>query len=129
MVNLDELKVEIQTIGDTIKALKSSSCTSTVDKEAISTAVASLLTAKQLYAEHNNGIGVDGQPFVKDQSSSSSKKDKKKSSSNTDGAAETTTTAGDSKQVGWVRLHFHLCNSIGHVCHLLIVLYSLYIYM
>lgn len=95
MVNLDELKVEILTIGETIKTLKS---TSPNDKEAIGTAVASLLAAKQLYADHNDGIGVDGQPFVKDPPS---KKDKKKNSTNTDGAE---TTTGDSKQVRHCRM-------------------------
>ena len=90
MVNLDELKGEILTIGETIKALKS---TTPIDKDAIGAAVTSLLAAKQLYADHNNGIGVDGQPFVKDPPS---KKDKKKSV-----AAGTETTVGDaSKQVG-----------------------------
>ena len=91
MVNLDELKGEILTIGETIKALKS---TTPIDKDAIGAAVTSLLAAKQLYADHNNGIGVDGQPFVKDPPS---KKDKKKTA-----AAGTETTVGDaaSKQVG-----------------------------
>lgn len=72
-MNLEELKAEIQSIGETIKALKSA--TTSADKDAISAAVASLLAAKQLYADNNNGIGVDGQPFVKDPPS---KKDKKK---------------------------------------------------
>ena len=94
MVNLDELKEEILTIGETIKTLKS---TTPSDKDAIGAAVAALLAAKQLYADHNDGIGVDGQPFVKD----SNKKDKKKAvTTSTAGSAETTTTVGDaSKQV------------------------------
>jgi hypothetical protein len=86
MVNLDELKEEIQAIGDKIKALKS---TTPIDKDAIGEAAASLLTAKQLYADNNNGIGVDGQPFTAE--SSSSKKDKKKPS--------TDAVMNDAKQV------------------------------
>ena len=93
MVNLDELKEEILTIGETIKTLKS---TTPSDKDAIGAAVAALLAAKQLYADHNDGIGVDGQPFVKD----SNKKDKKKAvTTSTAGSAETTTVGDASKQV------------------------------
>jgi 1,6-anhydro-N-acetylmuramate kinase len=91
MVNLDELKAEILAIGETIKTLKS---TTPVDKDAVTAAVASLLAAKQLYADNNNGIGVDGQPFVKDPPS---KKDKKKNSTSTAGTEPT--MSGDAKQV------------------------------
>jgi hypothetical protein len=34
-----------------------------VDKNAVAVAVASLLDAKKVYAEKNNGIGFDGQPY------------------------------------------------------------------
>ena len=98
MVNLEELKADIQSIGETITTLKR---TTPSDADAIRTAVTALLTAKQLYADHNDGIGVDGQPFVA--ASSSSKKDKKKhstSGTSTTGTVETTTgTDASTKQV------------------------------
>jgi hypothetical protein len=62
MVNLEELKEEINALGSTIKSLKNNA--SAANKDAITTAVASLLAAKKLYADSNNGIGVDGLPYV-----------------------------------------------------------------
>lgn len=60
MVDLDKLKDEIYALGDTIKSLKSAD---SVDNDAVGKAVAELLDKKKLYADHNNGIGVDGKPF------------------------------------------------------------------
>jgi hypothetical protein len=60
MVDLAQLQQEIASLGEQIKTLKSAS---PVDKDAVSTAVQQLLEAKQLYADNNNGIGVDGKPF------------------------------------------------------------------
>jgi hypothetical protein len=62
MVNLEELKEEINALGSTIKSLKNNA--SDANKDAVTTAVASLLAAKKLYADSNNGIGVDGLPYV-----------------------------------------------------------------
>jgi hypothetical protein len=61
MVNLEELQQEIATLGEKIKALKASGDAAD-NKDAVATAVASLLQAKKTYAENNNGIGYDGQP-------------------------------------------------------------------
>lgn len=59
-MDLLALKEEINGIGEKIKTLKSSS---PPNKEAIDAAVKDLLAKKTLFAENNNGIGVDGQPF------------------------------------------------------------------
>jgi hypothetical protein len=74
MVNLEELKEEINSLGNTIKSLKSSP--SDENKDAIQTAVASLLAAKKLYAENNDGIGVDGLPYADPSTSKGKNKSK-----------------------------------------------------
>ena len=58
-VNLEELSKDITAAGEKVKELK----TSKADKAAIDAAVKVLLEKKQLYADNNNGIGVDGKPF------------------------------------------------------------------
>lgn len=58
MVDLDELKEEVTALGEKVKALKDAG-----EKDAIGPAVEALLAAKQLYADNNNGIGVDGNPY------------------------------------------------------------------
>ena len=60
MVDLDQLKSEIEAVGNKIKELKGSGGA----KEDIGAAVKELLAKKQLYADNNNGIGVDGKPMV-----------------------------------------------------------------
>jgi hypothetical protein len=60
-VDLDKLKAEIDAIGEKIKSLKAA--TGEVDKDGIAAAVASLVAAKKIFADNNNGIGVDGKPF------------------------------------------------------------------
>lgn len=60
-VNLEELKAEIDSIGERVKSLKT--VTGEVDKDAIAAAVKDLVTAKKKFADNNNGIGVDGKPF------------------------------------------------------------------
>lgn len=69
MADLEQLKAEIAEIGETIRTLKAANDSS--KSSDIQAAVNRLLLAKQTYAEHNNGIGVDGKPFGQ-------KKDKKK---------------------------------------------------
>ena len=59
-VDLTALAATITTLGESIKQLKSSS---EPDKDAISTAVTSLLDAKRTYAKNNGGVGVDGKPW------------------------------------------------------------------
>lgn len=59
-VNLEELKETIATVGNQIKTLKSAD---PVDQDAVGAAVKQLLELKQTYADNNNGIGVDGDPF------------------------------------------------------------------
>lgn len=59
-VDLAALATTITTLGESIKQLKSSS---EPDKDAISSAVASLLDAKRTYAKNNGGVGVDGKPW------------------------------------------------------------------
>jgi len=68
---LEPLAQEIAALGEQIKALKASD---PVDKAAVGAAVASLLAAKKNYAEHNNGIGVDGKPYEEPQSKKAQKK-------------------------------------------------------
>lgn len=59
MANLQQLKEDIEALGEKVKELKSSGA----DKESISGAVAQLLEKKKAYADSNNGIGVDGKPY------------------------------------------------------------------
>lgn len=60
MADLEALAADIKTIGEKIVALKAMT---PVNKENIGAAVQELLEAKKLYAESNNGIGIDGKPF------------------------------------------------------------------
>lgn len=69
MVELEVLAAEIKALGEKVKTMKADGS----DKESIDSVVAALLTAKKTYAENNNGIGVDGQPYQE----SLSKKEKK----------------------------------------------------
>jgi hypothetical protein len=58
-INLETLAAEIGTLADKIKTLKSEGA----DATSIKACVDALLAAKQLYAENNGGIGVDGIPY------------------------------------------------------------------
>lgn len=58
--NLEELKKEVETLANKITELKKAS---PVDKDTIGAAVQQLLAAKKLYADNNDGIGVDGKPY------------------------------------------------------------------
>lgn len=77
MVDLEKLKAEIAEIGDKIKDLKSAA---EVDKAAVGAAVADLLAKKKLYADNNDGIGVDGkkyeEPMTKAQKKAKAKAEK-----------------------------------------------------
>jgi glutamyl-tRNA synthetase len=95
MVQLDELKQEIETLGETIKSLKASG--SDENKEAIATAVASLLVAKRTYAEHNHGVGVDGQPYQEPLTKAQKKALAKQAESDANAAA--VAAASNGKQV------------------------------
>lgn len=57
---LSNLALEITSLGDAIKTMKSEGA----DGAAIKVNVDLLLQAKRDYAAKNNGVGVDGQPFV-----------------------------------------------------------------
>jgi NAD(P)H-hydrate repair Nnr-like enzyme with NAD(P)H-hydrate dehydratase domain len=95
MVNLDELQQEIATLGDQIKALKASGG----DGDAISAAVAALLAAKKLYADNNNGIGFDGQPY-EEPLTKAQKKAKAKAEADAAASAASASAAGaNGKQV------------------------------
>ena len=59
MADLQQLKEDIEALGEKVKELKSSGA----DKESIGSAVAQLLEKKKAYADGNNGIGVDGKPY------------------------------------------------------------------
>ena len=61
MVELEQLKEQIDAAGENINTLKAAG--GEVDKVAIGAAVTDLLGLKKQYAELNNGIGVDGKPF------------------------------------------------------------------
>ena len=67
--NLEELRANVTTIAEKITALKKAS---PVDKDAmIGASVKELLDAKRTFAQHNNGIGLDGtkweEPLTKKQ--------------------------------------------------------------
>jgi hypothetical protein len=99
MVQLEELKQEIETLGETIKSLKASG--GEENKEAIATAVASLLVAKKTYAEHNHGLGVDGLPYQEPLTKAQKKALAKQAESdaNNAAAAAAATAATNGKQV------------------------------
>lgn len=59
MAELEQLKQEIEALGEKIKELKSSGA----EKDSIGSAVSQLLEKKKAYADANNGIGVDGKPY------------------------------------------------------------------
>lgn len=69
MSDLEGLSVEISQLGESIKTLKSSNADAAVIKEKVDL----LLAAKRSYAEKNNGIGVDGKPFVEKMTKSQKK--------------------------------------------------------
>jgi predicted NBD/HSP70 family sugar kinase len=67
--NLEELRANVTAIAEKITALKKAS---PVDKDAmIGASVKELLDAKRAFAQHNNGIGLDGtkweEPLTKKQ--------------------------------------------------------------
>eukprot|EP00522_Entomoneis_paludosa_P015533 CAMPEP_0172445112 /NCGR_PEP_ID=MMETSP1065-20121228/5055_1 /TAXON_ID=265537 /ORGANISM="Amphiprora paludosa, Strain CCMP125" /LENGTH=900 /DNA_ID=CAMNT_0013195907 /DNA_START=60 /DNA_END=2762 /DNA_ORIENTATION=+ len=57
MVDLAALKTEIDGLGEKIRQAKESG------EGDVGALVQQLLTAKQTYADNNNGLGVDGQPY------------------------------------------------------------------
>lgn len=99
MVDLDKLKDEINALGEKIKSLKSAS---PVDQEAVGAVVKELLASKKLYAENNNGIGVDGKPFQENLS----KAEKKKQAKAAAAAGEDGEGGGPAKMV---RLNCRIC--------------------
>ena len=59
--DLEQLAAAITEHGNTVKTLKADE---SADPAAIKAAVDQLLAAKRAYAAANNGIGVDGKPYV-----------------------------------------------------------------
>lgn len=84
-VDLEKLKAEIAVLGEKIKELKSSEG----DKDAIDVAVKELLAAKKLYADNNDGIGVDGKPYTEHLSKAQKKAKEKAEKSAMAGVAQT----------------------------------------
>ena len=74
MASLDEQKEKVNTLAQKIVDLKKAD---PIDKDAIGSTVKELLDAKRTYAEQNNGIGVDGQPWEEPMSKSEKKKKEK----------------------------------------------------
>eukprot|EP00560_Eucampia_antarctica_P007434 CAMPEP_0197823072 /NCGR_PEP_ID=MMETSP1437-20131217/397_1 /TAXON_ID=49252 ORGANISM="Eucampia antarctica, Strain CCMP1452" /NCGR_SAMPLE_ID=MMETSP1437 /ASSEMBLY_ACC=CAM_ASM_001096 /LENGTH=879 /DNA_ID=CAMNT_0043422043 /DNA_START=47 /DNA_END=2686 /DNA_ORIENTATION=- len=97
-VTLEELKAKVEALGEKVKTLKSSS---EVDKDAIGAAVKELMESKLMYAEKNNGIGVDGKPYEAPMSKAEKKKkakaDKAKEAE-ASGKKETSNTANAAKK-------------------------------
>ena len=58
-MDLPALAAQIAAAADQVKALK----TNGGSKDDITAAVNQLLQLKQQYADNNNGLGVDGQPY------------------------------------------------------------------
>lgn len=57
---LDELRGQVDSLAEKITELKKAN---PVDKDAIAASVKDLLDAKRTFAQNNNGIGVDGNPW------------------------------------------------------------------
>lgn len=70
MVDLEKLKLEIESIGGSIRELKEKGG----GKDEIGALVTKLNTLKQEYADNNNGIGFDGKPHQKPLSKAEKKK-------------------------------------------------------
>jgi glutathione S-transferase len=92
VVNLDELRVQIQTIADKITSLKKDPSS---NKDEIASSVKALLDAKRLFAQNNNGIGVDGNPFVEPMSKAEKKAKEKAEKQKNAGASEDGNNASD----------------------------------
>jgi hypothetical protein len=99
MVELEQLKEQIDAVGEKINTLKTAE--GVVDKAAIGAAVKDLLDLKKQYAEGNNGIGVDGKPFEAPMS-----KAEKKAKEKADKAG-----AGPAKQVRFDVVVIDMCGS------------------
>lgn len=85
MADLEKLKTEIDSIGNSIRELKSSG-----DTDGIGALVGKLNELKQQYADNNGGIGVDGKPYQPPMS----KAEKKKLEKQKKAAAATTAATG-----------------------------------
>ena len=90
--NLDELKSQVETIAQKIIDLKKCN---PVNKDAITTSVKELLDAKRLYAQSNNGIGVDGKPWEEPMT-----KSQKKAKAKNEGASSSGNGNGNSNSNG-----------------------------
>jgi len=91
-VNLDELKTKVSTLADKIVELKKNSGE---NKDEIDKTVTEMLEAKKTYAANNNGIGVDGKPFVAPMS-----KAEKKAKIKAEKAAKAAAGEGGGKESG-----------------------------
>ncbi len=98
-MSLDELRTKVETIADKITELKKAN---PVDKDAIGASVKELLDAKRAFAQSNNGIGVDGNPWEEPMS----KADKKKKAKAEKAAAAAAAGGGGEGKVSGI----HDCN-------------------
>ena len=92
-MSLDELKTQIEATAAKIVTLKGSGGT----PEEIKDCVKSLLKMKSDYAGLNNGIGVDGKPFVAEMTSAEKKKKAKEEKQAAAAAAAAAASAPASK--------------------------------
>ena len=72
---LEDISTQITNLAEQIRTIKQSS---TPDKEALKSHITQLQTLKKDYASLNNGIGIDGLPFVEPLSKSEKNKKEKK---------------------------------------------------
>ena len=71
---LEDISTQITNLAEQIRTIKQSS---TPDKEALKSHITQLQTLKKDYASLNNGIGIDGLPFVEPLSKAEKKKKEK----------------------------------------------------
>jgi hypothetical protein len=114
MADLEALAADIKTIGEKIVALKAMT---PVNKENIGAAVQELLEAKKLYAESNNGIGIDGKPF--ETLTKSEKKKKANAEKGESGPAKPVRKLGHASQI-YFFYHSHVQLTMAFVRRLIL---------
>ena len=114
-IDLEALKVTIHNLGESVKELKAANA----DKKELDDAVQALLTAKQEYAQNNNGIGVDGKLF-QEPLSKAEKKAQAKAAKQQQPAVAAPQEAADAEKKAAKKAANKGMSPVfhGHTCHL-----------
>jgi hypothetical protein len=102
--DLEQLKQQVETLATKVSNLKGADAAGADNKDAIGAAVQELLAAKKKYAENNNGIGVDGKPYVEIMT----KSEKKKKEKGTADSGPAKTVSSDCCALSWGLIIKHI---------------------